>query len=366
MRTSHFKYLLVFQALFLLRFGSHSQKLDVSSSICEEYLRNINLLSQSAVSCITMRTAPTSFCGWCVDNLVALKVLLENTTVVNEWGVPCIDIIFESSQESIRMIEFISMTWNQSYCPHCLGYSVGIQRSSRLNLISNWPILSPDAVPAHSTVLSIDSLYNLSHYQSNVVQFFLKLNDTLDCFMQYLNDSSVSLLEVLSFPAPHRIGVNQSVCENCSALYGDLLDFYNKELMQLNLEESEIQMSSLSPSRFSVCMDVQYALNRTQWIWFNLFHCRNPDINSAGFILPLLVCIVILLLFHVLNYSICRQPLQVVIYRPKRVEPRVHSDRTTFGNSTFMRQPFSTIQSYGSMATVSLSPNEVAEEVERI
>ena len=67
-------------------------------SVCDDLLRNLTHAAGKAIECLTSHVAPSAYCGWCAIHLAGLKNLLENRTVINEFGVPCVDLIVESSK----------------------------------------------------------------------------------------------------------------------------------------------------------------------------------------------------------------------------------------------------------------------------
>lgn len=276
-------------------------------------------------------------------------------------------------------MSFVTDMWNRSFCSQCLIKPVQLTnipwayRKTRVDLPDSWDVIGSPSVSVSSQ--SSNDFFNLAAYNNITVQFFARLNETLDCLSSFLGNNSASILDVLSFPASEELSINHSACSDCSAVYSELLTYYKTNLLRLNIELGggvhRAGLRFIENNRFAVCNDIQNALNRTQWAWSKLFNCHPVERNTLGAFMPLIICSISLLLFHVLSYSVCRRPTQMLIYRPKRVElklrPNISASHMT--TSTTLRDQLSTVPSYGSMGSSSIqnvSSNENPTQVRRL
>ncbi|CAH8516662.1 unnamed protein product [Schistosoma turkestanicum] len=319
-----------------------------TNNTCIEYRKNLSIYVKNIIYNMSTKTAPVSYCGWCSETVYKLKNVVEKRDAYSADGKACVDLLANTEKGTIDSIDFIFDKWNRSFCSHCLEKGSSDQNhSTPMNSSHNiiWP--------RHH--LQTNSLYNLQAYNENVRTFFHMLDDALSCFMQFINDPNISVLNVLNFPSSSSLNISSMVCRNCSAVYYNLLDYYTNNLLRYNEHEREHQNSILresSSSRFAVCLDVQNAINRTQWAWYNLFRCRKEEANAFGYFLPLIVVVVFLIMFHGLAHSVCRYPIHLMVYRPTRVEPTVRTQERVLSTSSVPREQISLAQSYGSIGCV--------------
>ncbi|CAH8854945.1 unnamed protein product [Trichobilharzia szidati] len=295
---------------------------------------------------MSSNTAPVSFCGWCGGALQQMKSIVENREIRNADGKSCYDLLTNTEKGTIDSIDFIFDKWNSSFCSHCLEASA---------LYHNVSISDRSIYNIRRSNNSLGTFYNLEAYSDKVITFFDKLDDTLNCFNKFFSIPNISLLNVLNFPSSRSLNISHMVCNNCSTVYYALLDFYNNQLLRYNTldgEHGQLKVLAQNGYRFAVCLDVQDAINRTQWAWYNLFQCRTEEINPIGFLLPLLICIVFLITFHALAQSVCRHPVHLMVYRPKRVEPTIRTQRRLLSTSSVTQDHTSLIRSYGSIGSV--------------
>ncbi|CAH8590781.1 unnamed protein product [Schistosoma rodhaini] len=324
-------------------FGNNS----TNNNVCIEYRKNVSVYVKNIIYNMSTKTAPVSFCGWCSETVYKLKKVLEEQEAYNPDGKACVDLLANTERGTIDSIDFIFDKWNRSFCSHCLEEFSSDQNTS----------LSTDSfnnIEWSRSLLHTDSLYNLQVYSKNVRTFFEKLDDALNCFMQFINNPNISILNVLNFPSSSTLNISPTVCQNCSAVYYSLLDYYTNNLLRYNSLEGEHRnflLKEHSSHRFAVCLDVQNAINRTQWAWYNLFRCRTEEVSHIGFFLPLIVCVTFLIIFHCLAQSLCRYPVHLLVYRPKRVEPAVKYQRI-LSTASISRGQMSLVRSYGSIGSM--------------
>ena len=227
-------------------------------------------------------------------------------------------------------------------------------RVSHFSFLKTWPSLTAIG-HSHSIPTPIDNLFNIPVYNNKTKTFFHKLNSTLECLAPYTNNTGYSILEILSFPTTFKWNTSCPACEKCFDVYTELIHFYETSIMRRNAEENGPRTIRLTHYnyRFAVCLDIQNTLNRTQGAWFDIFGCYKVNNSMPGSILPLIVCLFVLILFHVLSYSVCRRPIHVQIYRPKRVEPRIPTHQRLINTSSAGRENVSFIHSYGSFESSS-------------
>ncbi|KAA0194636.1 hypothetical protein FBUS_09002 [Fasciolopsis buskii] len=345
---------------------------------CSQYKNQFSALMGSTSKCFSSHLSPVSLCGWCPDQLANLHSFIADRTVVNPSGVPCVDLLL-SDKSVVNLVSFVTDMWNRSFCSQCLIKPVQLTnipwayRKTRVDLPDSWDVIGSPSVSVSSQ--SSNDFFNLAAYNNITVQFFARLNETLDCLSSFLGNHSASILDVLSFPASEELSINHSACSDCSAVYSELLTYYKTNLLRLNIELGggvhRAGLRFIENNRFAVCNDIQNALNRTQWAWSKLFNCHPVERNTLGAFMPLIICSISLLLFHVLSYSVCRRPTQMLIYRPKRVElklrPNISASHMT--TSTTLRDQLSTVPSYGSMGSSSIqnvSSNENPTQVRRL
>ncbi|CAH8573800.1 unnamed protein product [Schistosoma bovis] len=317
------------------------------NNVCIEYRKNVSIYVKNIIYNMSTKTAPVSFCGWCSETVYKLKKVIEEREAYGANGEACADLLANTERGTIDSIDFIFDKWNRSFCSHCLeevysDQSISISADSFNN------------IEPPRRLLHTDSLYNLQVYSKNVRTFFEKLDDVLSCFMQFINNSNISILNVLNFPSSSTLNISSTVCQNCSAAYYSLLDYYTNNLLRYNSLEGGNQnflVKQRSGHRFAVCLDVQNAINRTQWAWHNLFRCRTEEVSHIGFFLPLIVCVTFLVVFHCLAQSVCRYPAHLLVYRPKRVEPTVRCQRI-LSTASISRGQMPLVRSYGSIGSV--------------
>ncbi|CAH8578134.1 unnamed protein product [Schistosoma bovis] len=317
------------------------------NNVCIEYRKNVSIYVKNIIYNMSTKTAPVSFCGWCSETVYKLKKVIEEREAYGANGEACSDLLANTERGTIDSIDFIFDKWNRSFCSHCLeevysDQSISISADSFNN------------IEPPRRLLHTDSLYNLQVYSKNVRTFFEKLDDVLSCFMQFINNSNISILNVLNFPSSSTLNISSTVCQNCSAAYYSLLDYYTNNLLRYNSLEGGNQnflVKQRSGHRFAVCLDVQNAINRTQWAWHNLFRCRTEEVSHIGFFLPLIVCVTFLVVFHCLAQSVCRYPAHLLVYRPKRVEPTVRCQRI-LSTASISRGQMPLVRSYGSIGSV--------------
>ncbi|VDP91828.1 unnamed protein product [Echinostoma caproni] len=263
----------------------------------------------------------------------------------------------------INIVSFMTDIWNRSFCSQCLKEPVQTTmvpwkyRLLKQDSLTYWD--SSASVHKLNLQQPTNDFYNVEVYNNVTVQFFILLNDTLNCLSPFIPNNTASILDILSFPTPEKLSINRSVCAQCSQVYLELIHFYEENLLRVNIElGGGVELAGLrlvENNRFSVCSDIQNALNRTQWAWAKLFDCHSVERNTLGAFIPLIVCAVALVLFHIMSYTICRHPVQMMIYRPKRVELRLRSGMSNshMTASTTIRDHLSKAPSYGSMASSS-------------
>lgn len=318
-----------------------------NSNVCIEYRKNVSIYVKNIIYNMSTKTAPVSFCGWCSETVYKLKKVLGKQEAYNADGKACVDLLANTERGTIDSIDFIFDKWNRSFCSHCLEEFSSDQNTSLSTGSFN-------NIEGSRHLLHTDSLYNLQVYSKNVRTFFEKLDDALSCFMQSINNPNISILNVLNFPSSSTLNISSTVCHNCSAAYYGLLDYYTNNLLRYNSLEGEHRnflLKEHSSHRFAVCLDVQNAINRTQWAWYNLFRCRTEEVSHIGFFLPLIVCVTFLIIFHCLAQSLCRYPVHLLVYRPKRVEPTVRNQRI-LSTASIPRAQMSLVRSYGSIGSV--------------
>lgn len=224
--------------------------------------------------------------------------------------------------------------------------------------LAHWPPASvefdddPTAVASNFQQITT----NMDVYNNNTIELFRRLNLTIDCFQRYISNTSVDLLDYLSYPPNDQVVVNRSVCSVCMPLYIDLVDYYENSIQSADQMDPSFTATTLdviiqrteqpNPS-FTTCFDVQRTVNRTEWAWAHLLHCQAEGNRVLGAVLPLLVCVVFLLLFHTVLCTVFRNPVHSVVYRPKRVEPRHPAGLSR--QNTFSSQPRG-LARYGSLA----------------
>ncbi|CAH8592246.1 unnamed protein product [Heterobilharzia americana] len=319
---------------------------NADNALCIEYRRNLSQYVKDIIYNMSEKAAPTSFCGWCCEAVQKMGVILENPEYHNADGKSCFDLLANTEKGTIDSIDFIYKKWDSSFCSHCF---------ERSTLDHNVDILTGSSHKVKLSKNSLNSFYNLQAYSKKVYTFFDKLDNVLTCFNQFINYPNISILNVLNFPSRKSLNISNMVCQNCSEVYHTLLDFYTSQLMRHNKMDGErgnLEIVSQIGYRFAVCLDVQDAINRTQWAWYNLLHCQTEEIQPIGFLLPLLICVVFLVIFHVLAQSVFRRPVHLMVYRPKRVEPTVRSQQRIFSASSITHEHMSLIRSYGSIGPV--------------
>ncbi|CAH8572612.1 unnamed protein product [Schistosoma guineensis] len=317
------------------------------NNICIEYRKNVSIYVKNIIYNMSTKTSPVSFCGWCSETVYKLKKVIEEQEAYSANGEACADLLANTERGTIDSIDFIFDKWNRSFCSHCLE-EVYSDQSISISADSFNNIEQP------RRLLHTDFLYNLQVYSKNVRTFFEKLDDALSCFMQFINNPNISILNVLNFPSSSTLNISSTVCQNCSAAYYSLLDYYTNNLLRYNSLEGGNQnflVKERSGHRFAVCLDVQNAINRTQWAWYNLFRCRTEEVSHIGFFLPLIVCVTFLVVFHCLAQSVCRYPAHLLVYRPRRVEPTVRCQRI-LSTASISRGQMSLVRSYGSIGSV--------------
>ncbi|THD20313.1 hypothetical protein D915_008977 [Fasciola hepatica] len=345
--------------------------LGCAATSCREYKNQLSSLIGSTSECFSVHLSPFSLCGWCPERLTNLHRFLADRSIVSPSGVPCVDLLL-SDKSAVNLVSFFTDMWNRSFCSQCLIEPVQMTnilwtyQKLNLDLSANWDLMASSSVPI--SLHSSSDFFNLAVYNNVTVQFFVLLNDTLDCLSSFLGNTTTSILDVLSFPAWEQLSIDRSACAQCSHVYFDLLRYYNGNLLRMNIERGDgVQRSGLrvfENNRFAVCADIQNALNRTQWAWSKLFECHPVKINMLGAFLPLIICAVGLILFHALSYSVCRHPIQMLIYRPKRVELRLRPNVSTshMASSVVLRDQLSILPSYGSVASSSMQ-NATSTEI---
>ncbi|TGZ67307.1 hypothetical protein CRM22_004856 [Opisthorchis felineus] len=339
----------------------------VESHTCVDFERNLSQHLSKVTECFSIHISPVSLCGWCVEPLNELQLVLSDTSALTPSGERCSDQMVFSDKATMDLIQFIADFWNRSFCPHCLHNDSSAEKDDwldKLKRLTDWPTLSPSRFATSHRNTDMTA-YNLAVYNNETARFFELLNVTLDCFTQHIGNLSESILDTLSFPDVHYLKIDRSACRDCYAVYQELLDMYNEKLARLNVEHGGFEVvdyNKYTNYRFAVCSDIQYALNRTQWAWSYLISCRDSETHIPQVLLPLLVCLVAMTLFHALSYTVCRRPIHMLIYRPVRVEPRLRSSVTCpHSNTPTQRGRLSCVPSYGSLASTSLQQNGSTE-----
>ncbi|KAH8870773.1 osteopetrosis associated transmembrane [Schistosoma japonicum] len=358
--TNSLKAVILVLGILLKMYSSLKNSSTEVNDVCIEYRENVSIYVKDIIYNMSTKTAPVSYCGWCSETVHKLRIALEEHKAYNSDGTACVDLLANTEKGTIDSVDFIFDKWNRSFCSHCLEGS----SNQNIGKLAD----SSHNIECSKHHLCMDSLYNLKVYNDKVRTFFDKLDDVLSCFMRFINNSNISILNVLNFPSPSTLNITSMVCQNCSVAYYSLLDFYTNTLLRYNSLDGwhqNVYSKEYSSYRFAVCLDVQNAVNRTQWAWHNLFKCRTEEISPIGFFLPLLVCIVFLIIFHSLAQSVCRYPVHLMVYRPKRVEPTVRSQQRLLSTSSVTRGQMSLIRSYGSIRSVvensSMDPNIITK-----
>lgn len=223
----------------------------------------------------------------------------------------------------MNAVEFVSDLWNQSYCFNCLKSDLFFSTPKYGYLWSNWP----DNLLSNLTKFNSNYIYNVDAYNDTIQIFFKKLFKLLDCISFSLNDTIPgSILEILNFPNTSLLNFSLNVCQNCSSLYQDFFSHYKNKILSFNEEGNDdtfFTYLKFNPNhRFAVCVDVQFAVNRTEWAWHNLFNCSNVDISLICVFLPFILCTIIILTFYIISFCFFQSPTRRIIYKPNRVEPR--------------------------------------------
>ncbi|KAF8568995.1 hypothetical protein P879_06944 [Paragonimus westermani] len=337
---------------------------------CTEYEEKLSTHIGLVTRCFSAHGSPVSLCGWCLGLLSDLHAVLSDDSAVSPSGTPCIELLIQSDKATVDLLRFIADIWNRSFCTHCLSKKPEENLSAswfRLHELVDWPrMYTPAEEYGTPTARLGQDEYNLYVYNNDTKEFFLQLNSTLHCFMQHIVNHTASILDVLSFPAVDSLIVNSSsACSTCADGYYNLLDIYNKKLARLNVDHGEFHVTEYmkyTNNRFAVCFDIQYALNRTQWAWSNLIRCRRPETSVIQVSLPLLVCAIALVLFHVLSYKVCKHPVKIFIYQPKRVEPRRSANARNLSTTSLLAHSHSMrVPSYGSVASCTYHPSNSIE-----
>ncbi|KAF6780079.1 hypothetical protein AHF37_00420 [Paragonimus kellicotti] len=352
--------MLLIKTLLLIIFILFVLPESVFSITCTEYEEKLSTHIGLVTQCFSTHGSPVSLCGWCLGLLNDLHAILSDDSAISPSGTPCIDLLILSDKATMDLLRFIADIWNRSFCAHCLSKkSEGNLSVSwfRLHKLVDWPrMYTPADEYGTATERLGQDEYNLYVYNNDTKEFFLQLNSTLQCFMQHIQNHTASILDVLSFPAVDSLIVNSSsACSTCADGYHNLLDIYNKKLARLNVDHGEFHVTEYmkyTNNRFAVCFDIQYALNRTQWAWSNLIKCHRPETSVIQVSVPLLVCAIAFILFHVLSYKVCKHPIKIFIYQPKRVEPRQNTNVRSVSTTSLLAHSHSMrVPSYGSVAS---------------
>ncbi|CAH8511665.1 unnamed protein product [Dicrocoelium dendriticum] len=200
-------------------------------------------------------------------------------------------------------------------------------------------------------------------YNNETVKFFILLSATLECFDAHIKNKSVSILDSLSFPAIDQLVVDRSACNICSEAYQNMLEFYNKKIVRLNVDQGEfriVEYKKFTNDRFAVCFDIQYALNRTEWVWSDLLNCQYSDKFTPHILLPVIVCLITFVTFHTLMCTVFLRPMRVWVYQPKRV-----ALRRSHASTSRPQGQITYVTSYGSLASSSLQQFESTDSLLR-
>ncbi|CAL8099951.1 unnamed protein product [Calicophoron daubneyi] len=330
---------------------------------CVQYRDILTRKIENVTACFSHYISPDALCGWCRDDFISLKRTFLDWNATSPSGTSCADLVVHSNMVTFDLVRFIMDLWSRSFCTQCLATEITLKDISSEKLSRSFPSSSAPNGSLTPNASSVIKYYNLEAYSDVTREYFWALHDVHLCLSNHIISENISVLDILSFPSVEDVKYNQSVCDECSGKYRKLLDFYQSKIMQLNhdvYERDEFEMSE-PVSRYAVCADVQFALNRTEWAWFYLFKCDNKN-EAPGSVLPLIICLISLILFHTLSFTVCRRPIAVVIYRPKRVEPRRRSNTRTLSTSNSIRNDVSSPQNRIGTATSTASTSNRMED----